>query len=177
MAPTPPVIAYLTVISDDATGWTGGLLLLNSLGRPLEFQCTLPVRPSRAHHVLFGSTLTAHLIGEVIGPLLVKQCRTPMTMLCCDQFEAMAIGEETSVPTVLATDLPSSPMDQHSLVGYEPFEMAGSNMMVPIEKLDQAREIAEAFRELPDALEPFERIREAIKEAQSQISLPAAKAA
>ncbi len=173
MASVAVTVAYLTVVEDSRTGWTGGLLLLNSGGRPLEFQCTLPVRPSRAHEILFGSTLRDHLIGEVIGPLLVRKCCTPIAMLCCDQPEAMAIDATTEFPIALvveAAEVDEGPITDDTLIGSAEVVLAGSKLRVPMEQVEAAQEVAEQMVNLPDAIEPFERIREAIKEAQSQIA-------
>ncbi|MDA8743992.1 hypothetical protein N9N28_05095 [Rubripirellula amarantea] len=173
MAASDATIAYLTVIEDERTGWTGGLLILNSGGRPLEFQCTLPVRPTRAHEILFGPTLRDHLIGDVIGPLLIKKSRTPISMLCCDLPEALAIGQTTQFPIALvvaAAEPTEGPIDDDTLIGSDIVMLADSELRVPMEQVEAARAIALKMVDLPDAVEPFERIREAIKEAQAQIS-------
>ena len=173
MAASDATIAYLTVVEDERTGWTGGLLILNIGGRPLEFQCTLPVRPTRAHEILFGPTLREHLIGEIIGPLLVKKCRAPISMLCCDQPEALSIGQAAEFPVALvveAAEPNEGPIEPDTLIGSEVVMLADSELRVPMEQVEAARAVAERIADLPDAIEPFERIREAIKEAQSQIS-------
>lgn len=166
-------LAYFTVVEDQRTGWTGGLLLLSRGGRPIEFQCTLPVRPSRAHEILFGLSLREHLIGEVIGPLLVRKCRTPISMLCCDQPESMMMDALTDFPVALVADAAEEqegPIASDALIGCGEVTLSESKLLLPMEQVEQAREIANAMADLPDASEPFERIREAIKEAQSQIA-------
>ncbi len=166
-------IAYYTVVEDERTGWTGGLLLLNGGGRPLEFQCTLPVRPSRAHTILFGPTLRDHLIGDVIGPLLVEKCRTPISMLCCDQPEAFRMTQLVSFPIVLvdeAAEDQEGPIADDSMSGSVSALLAGSLIRFPVEHADAVHQLAAKLRDFPDAVEPFERIREAIKEAQSQLA-------
>lgn len=166
-------IAYYTVVEDERTGWTGGLLLLNAGGRPLEFQCTLPVRPSRAHEILFGPAMRSHLIGEVIGPLLVNKCRTPILLLCCDQPEALKMENPDGFPIALvdqAAEQQEGPITDDSVTGSATVALAGSTLRVMKEKVDQVRRITSQLSDLPDAVEPFERIREAIKEAQSQIA-------
>ncbi|KAA1262100.1 hypothetical protein LF1_46610 [Rubripirellula obstinata] len=166
-------LAYFTVVEDQRTGWTGGLLLLSSGGRPLEFQCTLPVRPSRAHEILFGVSLREHLIGEVIGPLLVKKCRTPISMLCCDQPESMAMDGVTDFPIALVVDAAEEeegPISSDTLTGCGDVMLAGTQLLVPMEQVEQAALVADQMKDLADASEPFERIREAIKEAHSQIA-------
>lgn len=183
MAHSDATIAYYTVVEDERTGWTGGLLLLNGGGRPLEFQCTLPVRPSRAHEILFGSTLRDHLIGEVIGPLLIKKCRAPISLLCCDQPEALQLAADSGFPiglVVEAAEQDEGPIDADTLIGSGVVSLAGATLRVPMEQVERVQQIAAKLNDLPDAVEPFERIREAIKEAQSQIAraqVPAAQLA
>ena len=168
-----PTLAYYTVVEDERTGWTGGLLLLNGGGRPLEFQCTLPVRPTKAHEILFGVTLRDHLIGEVIGPLLVRKCRTPIALLCCDQPESLKIETRTRCPVALVEEAALSdegPIDDESILGSTRVELAGATLRVPVEQCEQVQKLAAQLIDLPDATEPFDRIREAIREAQSQIA-------
>lgn len=168
MAHSPTItIAYFTVVRDERTGWTGGLLLLSKGGRPLEFQCTLPVRPTRAHEILYGVTLRQHLIGEVIGPLLVEKCRSPISILCCDQHEAMAVSERTEFPVALVREACEEATDAATMATVL---LAGSRLLVAASRVERVREIVVQLADLPDAVEPFERIREAIKEAQSQIA-------
>src|SRR3954471_20719084 len=60
---------YLSVINSAEHGYFGGYLVVGPLGRPLEFHCTAPVRPSRAQQILYGPTLEPFLLGEQIaGP-------------------------------------------------------------------------------------------------------------
>jgi hypothetical protein len=166
-------IGYFTVVENERTGWTGGLLILDRGGRPLEFQCTLPVRPTRAHEILFGPTLRSHLIGEVIGKLLLEKARTPISLLCCDQPEALTTSQHTASPVALvgrAAEADEGPVSAEMLPGAEPIEVAGTAFLVPLEHVGQVTGIAEFYADLPDAVEPFERIREAIQEAHSQLS-------
>lgn len=166
-------IAYYTVCEDERTGWTGGLLILNSAGRPLEFQCTLPVRPSRAHEILYGPTLRTHLIGEVMGPLLVRKCRTPLALLCCDQPESLTLETFVDAPVALiseAAEPHEGPLTSDVLSGFSTVDVAGAIFFVAMENVSRVTQLAESFADLPDAVEPFGRIREAIAEAQSQIA-------
>jgi hypothetical protein len=166
-------IGYFTVVEGDRTGWTGGLLVLDRAGRPLEFQCTLPVRPTRAHEILFGLTLKSHLIGEVIGKLLIAKCRTPVAVFACDQAEALSIESFTEAPVALvreAAEDDEGPITDDMLSEFETVSLAGASFAVPMERRDELQAMAEFFTDLPDAVEPFERIREAIKEAHSQLA-------
>ncbi|QDT12627.1 hypothetical protein [Planctomycetes bacterium K23_9] len=166
-------IGYYTVSEDERMGWTGGLLILNSSGRPLEFQCTLPVRPSKAHEILYGPTLRAHLIGEIIGELLIKKARTPLTLLCCDQAEALSLESIVDLPVVLvaeAAEPDEGPITEESLSGWQSVDFAGTHFWAAMEHVETVTEMAKTFGDIPDGVEPFDRIREAIKEAHSQIA-------
>ena len=173
MAKPQATIGYVTVIEEDRTGWTGGLLLLNRGGRPLEFQCTLPVRPSRAHTILFGSSLRDHLIAEVITPVLIKRARTPISMIAVDQPESLRLSEVTEIPVVLVVDAAEAdegPIDDDVLSGWPSIEFSGATIRCSIEHEISVRALVAEMADLPDAAEPFTRIREAIAEAHSQMA-------
>lgn len=166
-------IGFYTVEESEFTGWTGGLLVLSSSGRPLEFQCTLPVRPTRAHEILYGPTLRDYLIGEAIGSLLVKRCRNVPSLLCCNQPEALQLESLCQSPVALvaeAAEREEGPITDEMLPGYERCEIAGSTLRVAVERVEWVRGIVSRLPSLPDMLEPFDRIREAINEAQKQIA-------
>ena len=166
-------IGYYTVTESDRTGWTGGLLILNAAGRPLEFQCTLPVRPTRTHEILFGPTLREHLVGEVIARALLEKTRTPISLLCCDQPEALGASKSMEVPVALAVEAAEpeeGPITGDMLLGAGTVSIAGGHLFVPMEQVETVEQIAPRLADLPDLTEPFERIREAIREAQSQLA-------
>ncbi|MEM6470153.1 MAG: hypothetical protein AAF802_11410 [Planctomycetota bacterium] len=169
----PPSIGYLTVVRHEHNGWTGGLLVLDNVGRPLEFQCTLPVRPTRTHEILFGPTLRSHLIAEVISKALIQKCRCKPSILCCDQIEVLDAESVADCPFALvrqAAEEDEGPITGDMLDGYEAIDFVGASFLVAIEQLDRSRDIAQSCGDLPDPIEPFERIREAIKEAHSQLA-------
>lgn len=169
----PATITYFTVVEDERTGWTGGMLHLGPSGRPLEFQCTLPVRTTRTHEILFGTTLREHLISDVIGPLLVKKAKIPVSLLCCDQVEAMRMQSLFDFPVALiqeAAEGDEGPIDDDCWRGSATTALGETHLRVAIEQLDPTQRVCQAMQDLPDALEPLERIREAIKEAHSQIA-------
>ena len=169
-------IGYFTVVEEEQTGWTGGLLTLDRAGRPLEFQCTLPVRPTRAHEILYGPTLRSHLIAEVIGPTLLKKSRTPLSILCVDLPESVGVEPSADAPVALSSIVSADNTPAGGGVqsdppqGNEVVDIAGASFLVAMENVGHVRALAPMYDDLPDPIEPFERIREAIKEAQSQLS-------
>lgn len=178
-AKTDPGIGFYTVEYSERAGWIGGYLVLNRGGRPLEFHCTLPVQPSRAHEILYGPALRAHLIGEAIGPVLLARARVRPILICCDQPEALKIEATNDLPIGLvgeAAESEEGPITRESLPDYCDVQLAGATLYVPLEHESRAQAAAETFEDLPDLLEPFSRIREAIQEAQQKGARPAAVA-
>ena len=166
-------IGYFTVLESDRMGWTGGLLVLNRGGRPIEFQCTLPVRPTKVHEILYGATLRQHVIAETIGPTLLKKVRTPLSMLVCDQPESLRLDPPHQCILGLLVDAAEEdegPMDADSLPGYHHVGLAGAKVAVPMERFDDAETLMQTFADFPDGIEPLQRIREAVKEAHSQLA-------
>ena len=66
---------YLSTLESAEHGYFGGYLIVSPLGRPLEFHCTAPVRPSRAQEILYGPTLQPYLLGEQICGALLEAAK------------------------------------------------------------------------------------------------------
>src|SRR5512137_623050 len=77
-------IGFLTICERPELGIVGGYLVLNTAGRPLEFHCTVPVRPSRAQEILYGPTLKPFLYGEQIGRALIAKAVSQPLFVCTD---------------------------------------------------------------------------------------------
>ena len=54
--------------------------------------------------------------------------------------------------------------------GHCSLKVCGASVLVAMEQMEAAEQVAEQMGDFPDVIEPFERIREAIREAQSQIA-------
>ena len=170
---TELAIGFYTVEESDVVGWTGGLLLLNGKGRPVEFHCTLPIRPSRSHEILFGATLRDYLVGDAIGSLLIAKCRNRPQVLCCNQAESLQLGSQSDFPVGLvceSAEIDEGPITDDTLPTYSALEIAGSTIRIERRSVDQVRELIPFLSRFPDLVEPFARIREALREAQKQVS-------
>ena len=49
---------------------SGGILITSHQGRPIEFQCSLPIRPNATQQTLYGKTLRPFLVGDLIAGAL-----------------------------------------------------------------------------------------------------------
>ncbi|MCC6127220.1 MAG: hypothetical protein IT426_19845 [Pirellulales bacterium] len=186
---SPPALGFLTILRQEPHGLFGGYLILNALGRPLEFHCTAPIKPNRAQEILYGPTLDAFLYGEQIGRTLLKQAGIEPLLICTDQETTLSVREHTELPValVLPQDEPpiesivpeNSPQKILRIDGAHrggpkllSFDLGRNRLALPTRSEDDRRKIVErlsGIAENLDLAEPFDRIRGAIAEARQAI--------
>lgn len=167
---TKAAIGFLTVVDDPAHGLFGGYLILNPAGRPVEFHCTAPVRPNRAQEILYGTTLRPYLYGEQIARTLIEKSKILPRVVCFDQTDALCVRPLVSVPAILVEEVPepqpeSLPQDQ---ILWNKKQILSALPENP-EDVPAVRKVLEELVIEFDFMEPFERIRSAISEAQKGI--------
>ncbi len=181
-------IGFLTVVEAPEQGLFGGYLVVNAAGRPLEFHCTAPIRPSRAQEILYGVTLQSYLFGEQIGQTLLQAAKIKPVVVCTDREPALAVSEFVDVPVALvldaeepkethdspaaSSDAPSWRIDApgHGAPHRVSFTVGRNRLAVAAQGVDAERRVAERLEDLGDSLdlcEPFQRIRDAILEARN----------
>ena len=160
---------FLTAIDDAQHGLFGGYLIVSRVGRPLEFHCTTPVLPNPAQKILFGASLGPYLLGDLIGRTLLEKAQLPVQVVLTDQVDMLSISDEIRSPMALliesddATERSDKPLQQtecrigrYTLKGSERREWNKDTLASLLEDLVVNVALAE----------PFQRIREAIAEAQ-----------
>lgn len=194
-AKSPEALGFLTVVDDTEQGVIGGYLVLNSRGQPLEFHCTAPVKPNRAQEILYGPTLGDYLSGEQIGAALTGKASSKVGLVCTDREAVLGLTDVVKHPVVLISGgKPStesstlSASSQHgatadpasgqrhridephaNLARLHVFSLNGSTAALRRDRASEEPHVTSALTELSesiDLLEPFDRIREAIAEAQ-----------
>jgi hypothetical protein len=188
---TQTTFGYLSAVESPEHGFFGGYLVISPVGRPLEFHCTAPVLPSRAQRILYGATFASYLLGEQIaGALLAAGKLTPQLILT-DHADFGLPPQMEKVPIVLAR--PADPPQQRSMVREpsgdnlhastrctasasgdhpswgNPFSLEGYWLQLPVGAESERPKIVELVGLLLQRvalLEPFERIHEAVREAQ-----------
>lgn len=161
-------LGFLTSLSLGERGFVGGLLVTNHMGRPLEFQCTAPVRPNRTQEILYGPTLGPFLLGDVIGRTLIEKATVKPTLVLVEVPQLLDLRAQTSIPIACleSIDLKAEgavrfPADalrlrvgMHSLVFASDFE----------DDLELVRGKANLVPKEADLSEPFGRVRDALQE-------------
>jgi hypothetical protein len=171
-----PAFGFLTVVEDEQHGFFGGYLVLSELGRPLEFHCSTPVFPSQAQRILYGSTLRSYVLGELIGQTLVKKTRLAVQLVLTDIQEMLSLslvwpGTLAYVRQTPKQDLDVN-LDAHSaeLPSEGPALRLGDYCLSGSSTCSWSAEPLRAqlapLISYIELIEPFQRIREAIQEAQ-----------
>lgn len=186
--------AFLSIAQFPDFGFCGGLLLLQDNGRPLEFHCTTPIRLSRTQEILFGNSLETTIFSERIGPALCGKLKqapnaifvnspTGLAVRTCSESPVAYIRESAgTIQTVsIAGNTESTPSDANQVVRPEPSLFSSHVQSPQASKLVGRYEIRSHFEFENDIekiepiihglawfdfCEPFERIREALEEAQ-----------
>ena len=189
MAPPPPQsgqsLGFLTVVEDQKHGLFGGYLVLNGMGRPLEFHCTAPVKANRAQEILYGPTLRPYLYGEQIGRTLFEQSKTIPLVVLTDSEPMLSVGEFIPPPVALVEPGVCEPSPEagdprtpiwrtdsgHVAAGphREAFTIGQRHLAVEAGGTPLGGQLVEDLQRIAaswDLAEPFDRIRAAIDEAR-----------
>jgi hypothetical protein len=170
-AAAPRAYGFLTAVESGSHGVFGGYLLVDPLGRPLEFHCTAPVKVSRAQQILFGSTLQSHLHGQQIGGTLLAEGTVTPEVVLTDLEPMLHVRNHTKLPVALVRGgaAGSPAVITGSGLGGGSFTVGNASVSPHTSDTAREAELRERLEELAaavDLCEPFERIRAAIDEAQ-----------
>lgn len=159
-------LGFLTAIDVPDKGFVGGLLVTNHCGRPLEFQCTVPVRPNATQEILYGPTLTPFLLGELIGGTLVEKAGVKPQLILTDRDQILELRHHVNQPVGLVEAATAAPTvdsagDSSSIrIGRQIVRFHGSHA-------EEGPAVPREIRQVPadaDLAEPFERVRQALQE-------------
>ncbi|MCA9104870.1 MAG: hypothetical protein KDA83_05565 [Planctomycetales bacterium] len=163
------MVGFVTAFRNEEVGFVGGLLVVNQLGRPLEFHATTPVRPTRAHEILYGPTLSSFVMGERIAGTLIDHVKSNLSAVLTDVPEIAAGLPESRMHPIVVSSEQAGHSPQVSVTSIDQLRLSGWLFeTVARRPIDGYREALEAMR-IEDWQEPFERIREALDEAQRSV--------
>lgn len=100
MSPGSAQLGFLTVIEQERAGLIGAYLVLNRMGRPLEFQCTTPVVPNTAQEILYGNSLEPFFCGEQIAQTLLNRSRIAVSHLFTDTAAVLPVQDFIEQPVI-----------------------------------------------------------------------------
>jgi hypothetical protein len=163
-------LGFLAAVEDAERGVVGGLLVTNRFGRPLEFQCTTPVKPNRTQQILYGPTLRPYLLTEVIGRTLLDKVSVKPHLVFIETPELLDLRPQVDIP--VATFAAKSQSDEENLL-----KLGQQWLLFHTEHGEDRESVQKRQSQVPDSAdlkEPFERIREALSET---LKTPTARSA
>jgi len=157
-------LAFLRVLELDGGGYVGGMLVTNQLGRPLEFQCTTPIKPNRTQVILYGPTLAPFIYSELIGKTLFARLDIKPQLIVIDQEPLLDLRLHIPAPVAQLLDERAI----RSVLADETRLQCGSQHLrfhadFPQDRDDAAERLA-ALPSDADLREPLERVSEALTE-------------
>jgi hypothetical protein len=152
-------LGFLSAIEVTGKGFVGGLLVTTQHGRPLEFQCTTPVRPNPTQKILYGPTLQSYLLGELIGQTLIQRAQVKPQLVLVDDSDMLELRPHVQIPVALCKDDDRSDVDAF-LIGRQ----ALSFHPAALSDRSEVQSMKRWFTQDVDLLEPFDRVRDALTE-------------
>lgn len=155
-----PNLAYLSCPPGPDKNFLGGLLITDARSRPLHFGYVAPVRPTPIQRLLYGGTLPEHVRVDVIAKKLFSD-GVPVVpdVLFVDDRQLLAARRVFMIPTAVLERRPTGGDSSNSLstVQYTVDQHSGDD--------DSVGRVLADLEQAIDLIEPFNRIREALKEA------------
>jgi len=157
-------LGFLTAVEDPERGYVGGLLITNRFGRPLEFQCTAPVKPNRTQQILYGPTLKPFVLGELIGKTLIDKAGVKPHLVLTEHDDLLDLRDHVSIPVASLSDVPAGKPGEN---GPRRLKLGNQLLTFHAGHDEDQGEIERQAAQIPtsaDLKEPFERVREALTE-------------
>lgn len=164
-------LGFLTAVDLQDGGFVGGLLVTDRFGRPLEFQCTTPVRANRTQELLYGPTLEPFILGDLIGKALTDRISIKPTVLMTDRPEMLPLRLQVEIPVLCL----SQSAVTHSGASLESAGRVtlGTNSFVVHDEFPEdanaAAELGKPIDRSAELSEPIERVAEALKETMATV--------
>jgi hypothetical protein len=155
-------LGFLRIV-ESPSGDVGGLLVTNRMGRPLEFQCTSPVKANRTQEILYGQTLRPFLHSELIGRTLVERLQVKPDVILIDQPSLLDLRNHVDVPVACLLSGEAGELPDQTCV-----QLGGQSVYVHRDHAGDADQItrnADQITVNADLSEPLERVKEALLEA------------
>lgn len=157
-------LGFLRVVELDAGAFVGGILVTSLLGRPLEFQCTTPVRPNRTQVILYGPTLAPFLYSEVIGKTLIERLAVKPHVVLVDQEPLLELRWQCAIPVAC---LVPADAERRDLADETRLQVGRQLLRFHPDFPQEKDAVAERCAKVPpdaDLCEPLERVSDALKE-------------
>jgi hypothetical protein len=159
-------LGFLTAIEVPDKGFVGGLLVTNHCGRPLEFQCTVPVKANPTQEILYGPTLAPFILGELIGGTLVEKAGVKPQLILTDLAQILDLRNHIDQPVALV-EPETSAADSRAAEPQGTLKLGRQFVRFHPSHDADHQTVSRGANQIPvdaDLQEPFDRVREALQE-------------
>lgn len=101
-------IGYLGFVSVGSSSYSGGLMVCDAKGFPIEFRYSEPITPTRVQQVLYGNVLDKYIKLDVISESLIKSISSNFNIMVV-QDEGILEYNFNSKFTVVRLSITKSP--------------------------------------------------------------------
>jgi hypothetical protein len=167
-------IAFLETYSlGDSGGVMGAILVTDSETKPLEFRVTAPIKPTAFQKTLYGDVLLEHVLVELISVPLLNAINEQIDLILVKDSLFLGANAKQAIRVVRVTSDEKSKSRASSKL--EEVKQADGTQKIFIEtskkfetELQGVKESLEKIAEHRNLDEPFERLRIACEQVQSQ---------
>jgi hypothetical protein len=170
-------LGFMTAVEIGDRNFVGGLLVTDRFGRPLEFQCTTPVKPNRTQELLYGPTLVPFILGDLLGKALLDRVSVKPSLIMTSRVEMLQLRTKVTIPIIY--DEASTESDSKSATGNtarsarQEIRIGRQTFRMHDEFTDDRSVIEKISLQLSDDAnmhEPLERVGDALRETMSTIT-------
>jgi hypothetical protein len=170
-------LGFMTAVEIGDHSFVGGLLVTDRFGRPLEFQCTTPVKPNRTQELLYGPTLVPFILGDLLGKALLDRVSVKPSLVMTSRVEMLELRTKVDVPIIY--DEASSETDSKTKQSEQP---VAKEQAVPIgrqtfrthedftDDRSTVERISQQLSNDANMHEPLERVGDALRETMSTVT-------
>jgi len=169
-------LAYLVAHAINDQTWTGGILITDDRGLPLDFHYVQPITPTRIQRLIYGNSLERYLILDAIAGTLLKTANPKAEWLFTTSHLLLELQPHFHAKLVVVSDSEREPLAEHGewevrRQGEIALQVAPTGMPARLSFVARSREetetVAKELSELAkklDFVEPLHRIVAALKE-------------
>ncbi|MBS4033861.1 MAG: hypothetical protein KGZ85_05310 [Ignavibacterium sp.] len=167
-------IAFLETYSlEDSGGVMGAILVTDAETKPLEFRVTAPIKPTAFQKTLYGEVLLEHVLVELISVPLLNAINEQIDLILVKDSLFLGANAKQAIRVVRATSDEKGKSRASSKL--EEVKQVDGTQKLFIEtskkfesELQGIKESLEKIAEHRNLDEPFERLRIACEQVQSQ---------
>jgi hypothetical protein len=167
-------IAFLETYSlEDSGGVMGAILVTDAETKPLEFRVTAPIKPTAFQKTLYGEVLLEHVLVELISVPLLNAINEQIDLILVKDSLFLGANAKQAIRVVRVTNDEKGKSRASSKL--EEVKQVDGTQKLFIEtskkfesELQGIKESLERIAEHRNLDEPFERLRIACEQVQSQ---------